>query len=248
MLDTTLDPTITDEMVQQAHDAVPIDYGQVFQAIVARGALAQDDDLDEDQPETLTPSLIRGPIQAVLTARSFHDDNVAVGIGMCLRTVRRYFNVDALWPDAAAAAEHSAPSHRTDNPLDFPRGSVGYAANDSHWHVWINCGGGLCWTTDYRRLGFVDLAPVSAMAPWIGGTLWGWGEVLNGVDVWPDPKKPKPQPKPWGLADRELIVHRDLRNARNNQAPQRRIDGLQAWDDRLVARLRASKIDRLPLS
>lgn len=248
MLDATLDPTITDEMVAQAHAAAPIDYDQVFAAIVARGALAQDDDLDETtHPDTLTPSLVRGPIQAVLTARSFHDDNVAVGIGMCLRTVHRYFNVPALWPDAETAGEHSAPMHETTDPLAFPRGSVGYAYNERHGHVWINCGGGLCWTTDFRRLGFVDLAPVAAMAPWIGGHLVGWGEVLNGVDVWPDPKKPAPQPKPWGLADRELIVHRDLVNARANKAPKRRIDGLHTWDEHMLTRMAARGIDRLPL-
>jgi hypothetical protein len=233
MADTALDPTITPELLEQAHDEPAIDYDQVFAEITAR--LAQDDvDDTEDQARGFLAAPIRKPGQACLEARRIHEENVDVGIGYCLRTVRGYFDVAALWPDAETAGEHSAPLHRTTDPNEFPCGSVGYAYNGRHGHVWLNVGGGMCWTTDYRRLGRVDLAPVSAMAPWIGGRLIGWGEVLNGVDVWPDPKKP--EPKPWTLQDRRDFVHRRLLAAREHDHKQL-AHQLKMWQDRMDDRL-----------
>lgn len=233
------DPAISQEMVDAAHDAEPVDYDDVLQETEARGA---QDEVDGDQARGLVTPTIRKPGEACLEARRFHEQNINVGIGYCLRTVRTYFNVAALWPDAETAGEHSAPLHRTTNPAEFPRGSVGYAYNGRHGHVWIDVGGGMCWTTDYRRLGFVDLAPISAMAPWIGGRLIGWGEVLNGVDVWPTPKtasKPaKPEFHPWSLAERRAYVHARLvkaRDAKHDKLARQ----LKAWQEQMDRKLEA---------
>jgi hypothetical protein len=243
MFDTTLDPAISQEMVDQAHAADPFDYEQVLAEIEARQA---QDDIDEADARGLVAPAIRKPGEAALEARRWHEENLTLGVGMCLATVRHYFNVNALWPDAETAGEHSAPLHRSTNAADFPRGTCGYAYNGRHGHIWINAGGGLCWTTDYRRGGgFVDLAPISAMAPWIGGQLIGWGEVLNGVDVWPTPKPdPKQSAKPvfhaWSLADRRAYVHHRLLRARDD-GHDKLAHQLKAWQDKMDAKIEAHK-------
>lgn len=228
MLDLTLDPSITPDMVDAAHAVTPVDYDQVFAEITSR--LGQDDLVAE--PRGLVAPQIRGPVQACLEARQWHEQGTSLGVGMCLATVRHYFNVAALWEDAETAGEHSAPLHRTSNPADFPRGSVGYAYNGRHGHVWLSVGGGLCWTTDYVRAGKVDLAPISAMAPWIGGRLIGWGEVLNGVDVWPDPKKPKP--KPLTHAEKADIIRVRWHELQKSNHPKRAAR-VKRWLDDLEA-------------
>jgi hypothetical protein len=226
VLDTTLDPSITPDLVEAAHTGTPIAYELVFAEITKR--LAQDDLTDE--PHGLVSAPIRTPNEACLEARRIHDENIDVGIGMCLRTVHNYFNVGALWPDATAAAAHSSPFHTLTDPAKFPRGVVAYALNDRHSHVFLSVGGGLCWTTDFKRLGHVDLAPISAMAPWIGGRLAGWGEVLNGVDVWPSPKKPTPKPL---TSDEKLHVLRNDIRELEHAGRDWRARRLQLWHDHI---------------
>jgi hypothetical protein len=91
----------------------------------------------------------------------------------------------------------------------------------------------MCWTTDYRRTGFVDLAPIAPLAAWCRGRLVGWSEDVNGVDVW-DEKKPRPT---YGLEDRLRLIERALDRARDNDAPRWRVQGLRRWRDQLRTRL-----------
>jgi hypothetical protein len=230
--DLTLDPSITLDELQRARDE-PADK---FPDVDA-----------QDSPGTMATlfSAPRTPKEALAVAKQYTDNNTFVGVGMCLRTVHEYFNVGALWPDAETAYEHSAPRHHQTDPLGIPRGAVIYWSNGRHGHVALSCGGGFCRTTDYRRNGFVDLAPIANLASWCGGQLDGWGEVLNGVDVWPTPpakdKPAKPTPAPWGLADKEAMLAQALAHAKHNHAPQRRINGLTAWHDHVAARLADAK-------
>jgi hypothetical protein len=223
--DLTLDPSITADELNDAMGATPAPFPDV------------DFHDDADQVHGLTAVAPATPAEAIANARQIHENNVFVDVGMCLATVRRYFEVPALWPDAATAWEHSSPRH---NAMNIPGGAVIYWVNGRHGHVALSVGGGLCWTTDYRRNGFVDLAPIANLASWCGGTLAGWGETLNGFDVWPDPKKPKPEPAPWGLEDKRRLIAAALKRAKAHGAPERRIDGLTKWLDRLDHRIKKS--------
>ena len=224
-----LHPDVTPDEVEAAHDATPVEFPDV----------PEQDNLDELGAGAVVPAT---PPQAIANARALTDNDVFVSVGMCLGCVRdREFRVPALYPDAETAWEEAFGKHPESDPKKIPRGAVPYWINGRHGHVALSVGGGLCRTTDYRRPGFVDLAPIGNLASWCGGRLVGWAEGLNGFDVWPDPKKPKPPPPPFGLADKERLVRHALERARKNKAPARRIDGLHRWHDHLVARLKESK-------
>lgn len=230
MNDLTLDPSITADELNDALGATPQPYQDV---------LFQD---DIESVLGLTTVVPAKPLAALANARALHASSTFVGVGMCLATVRgKEFKVPALWPDAASAWFHSGPRHAENDPLRIPRGAVVYWLNGRHGHVAISCGGGLCWTTDYRRTGFVDLAPIANLASWCGGTLVGWGESLNGYDVWPDPKKPKPDPPAWNLQDKRRLVASALKHAKENGAHQRRIDGLTKWLAHIDQKIKETK-------
>lgn len=226
MLD--LDTTITEAMIDTAYDdRDAVDYQVVFDSIVHQ--LAQDD-LDEQGAGTITPAT---PDQARANARALHENSTYVGVGYCLRTVRDpEFRIPGLYPDAETAWEEAELQHRTTNPLEIPRGAIPFWTNGRFGHVALSVGGGLCWTTDYRRPGYVDLAPIAALGPWCGGRLVGWAEDLNGIDCWPS-DRPKPV---FNLDDRIRLVRNALDRARANKAGQVRIDGLTCWLDRLEKR------------
>lgn len=229
MLD--LDTTITEAMLDAAYSADPTDYGVIFDSIVHQ--LAQDD-LDEQGAGTITPAT---PPQAIANARGLHDQSTYVGVGYCLRTVRDpEFRIPGLYPDAETAWEEAELKHRTSNPMEIPRGGIPFWTNGRFGHVALGVGGGMCWTTDYRRPGYVDLAPIAALGSWCGGKLVGWAEDLNGVDCWPNDRGHKPV---FNIDDRIRIVTRVLARARANDAGQVRIDGLENWLDRLEKRAAA---------
>ena len=226
-----LDPSVTPEEVEAAQ----ADPTQPFPADAE-----QDDADDEVLARALVAPVIATPNQALATAKHYTDASVFVGgVGWCLRTVRGYFNVAALWPDANDAQAHSAPFHKVTDPLKLPRGSVGYCRNATHGHVWLNLGGGLCRTTDFHRPGMVDIARVDKVVAWASGTDLGWGEVLNGVDVWPNPKKPKPKtpPKSWTWERRvQFLRNEAVRQQRDGHGP--RAQQLRDWADKIAARHR----------
>lgn len=229
MSELTRDPSITADELNDALGATPQPY--------------QDVEFHDDITQlvhTLSVVVPATPAEAMTNAKALTDNNVFVGVGMCLATVRgREFEVPALWPDATTAWENAATRHFETNPNRIPRGAVVYWLNGRHGHVALSVGGGLCRTTDYRRTGFVDLAPISALDSWCGGRLVGWGETLNGIDVWPSPNKPdpKPAPKPWGLEEKHKLVASALKHAKENHVSERRIDGLTTWLHHIEDRL-----------
>lgn len=239
-----VDPSVTPEEIELALHGTPTEY---LPSLVAQ-------DHVEGEPEGVTRGLttiVPASIpQRIQNARALRDNHTFVGVGMCLATVRGpILGVPAVFPSAEVAGEHSSPFHTIGNAGDLtvPRGSIGFAFNGGNGHVWLELGGGLVSTTDFHENGFEGVALRSKMLAWCGATSWGWGESVNGFDVWPDPKLPKPEPKPWGLAERERLVHHNLRAAKHAGAHQRKIDGLQKWDETLVARLEHAGIKRLAL-
>lgn len=237
-----VDPSVTAEEIQLAHDGTPAPFPT--------------DDSAQDSVDAEFEAMTRGltsvipntPHQAILAARDLRANRTNVGVNNCLATVRGpIFGLPAVDPDANAGFEHAQPFHRYTDLTLLPRGMVVWFRNVNHGHVVLSLGGGLCSTTDYHVPGLEGVALLSKVADWCGATDMAGGEMLERFDVWPDPKKPTPAPRPWGLADRELIVHTDLRNAKTNHASKRRIDGLHAWDEHLLARMDAHNIDRLAL-
>lgn len=230
-----VDPSVTDAELEQALADPAGDFPEV----------EEQDSLDE--PSGVARGLLAvvpaTPHQAILNARALRANHTFVGVGMCLAAVHGpIFKIPALWPDAETAMAHSAPFHPIPDPAStgVPRGSVGFASNGRHGHVWLELGGGLVSTTDYHENGYEGVALRSKMLTWCGALHWGWGETLDGIDVWPtQTKKPVP-PKDWSLADRRAYVHRRLLKARDDGH-----DGLAhqltVWQDKMDARLQATK-------
>lgn len=202
---TLVDPSITDEEIQLAHDAKPVAFPDVD---------AQDDvgdDLSTAHSFVVTPAT---PGQALLNARHLRDNHVNVGVGRCLATVRGpIFGLPAADPDANAGFDHAAPLHRFADLSQTPRGMVVWFRNPDHGHVVLSVGGGLCSSTDFHEPGFEGIALLSRVAAWCGATDVAGGEVLERFDVWPTPAKPKPAPKPLTLAERIGVVRHDLHEA-----------------------------------
>lgn len=221
--DYDLDPTIDQDLVDEAHAATPATYTDIS---------CQDliDELGAGQTRPASPA------EAIANARRLATDVTYVGVGYCLRTVRGpEFEILPLYPDAETAWEEADLKHPETDPLKIPRGAIVFWTNGRYGHVALSVGGGMCWTTDYRRSGFVGLAPIAALGPWCGGRLVGWAEDLNGVDCWPTPDKPKPKPV-FNIDDRIRLVRNALERARKNDAPKQRRDGLKQWLAQLEAR------------
>lgn len=238
MYDTTLDPTISPDMVEAAHAVAGIDYDAVAAAMDAQ--LGQDD-LTELGSGTVVPAK---PVTALHHARNLSELSIYVGVGYCLKTVRDpEFRVTPLWPDAETAWNHGGiigkTRHLETNPGNVPRGAIGYWTNGSHGHVAPCAGSGLYWSTDYKRSGYVDLVPGANLASWCGGRFVGWAEILNGYDVWPDPKAPKPtphEPQDWDLRRRAQYLHNEAK--REHAAHPQRAGQLEAWANRIDDRLK----------
>jgi len=234
-----VDPSVTAAEIEQAHDGDPAPFPNIEDA----------DTLDDASPALrgLVGVVPATPAQALVNAKRLRDDHTFVGVGMCLATVRGpIFGLPPLWPDADTAMEHSAPFHPLTDTLAAPRGSVGFAANGGHGHVWLNLGGGLASTTDFHENGFEGVALISRMLAWCGATRWGWGEVLNGFDVWPGQRKPPrphqpddPKPHaPWTLEQRAAFIARRARIARR-EGHLARARQLKRWHDRMELRIKA---------
>lgn len=115
-------------------------------------------------------------------------------IGMCLKAVRECYGIPALGDfdgdgdadamDAWKAAKHK---HRVSDPRKIPRGVPVFWSGGTrrHGHVAIATGFvGRCWSTDIKRAGFFDKAPIDLITERWGMTLLGWVEDLNGRRVW----------------------------------------------------------------
>lgn len=224
-----VDSSVTDEQIEMAHDLPALDFPDVdFQDL-------------EQQLHALVAAPVgpNTPREALGNAKQLDDDGTDVGVGMCLYTVRGpEFGVQPLWPDAETAQAHSAPFHRLtlSTLTQAPRGSAGLGTNGRHGHAWIDLGGGLVRTTDMHRLGKVDVALYSRMIEWAGLQVFGWGETLNGVDVWPEHHKPKPAPEhdfhAWTRERQISFLHHEARRDRQAGHPHK-ADHLEAWAHKL---------------
>lgn len=237
MLTFDLDPTISDADLNAAVTRVPYDAAPYYPAALNDQAagpwplLGRQDDLTE--LGAASPGAPRTPAQALASARQISRGDVYVGVGYCHRTVRGFYGVAPLWPDAETACEETDQRHPTNDASAIPRGVPVWWVNGGYGHVALSAGGGMCWTTDYRRTGFVDLAPIAALASWCRGRLWGWSEDINEVDVW----DPKPAPRVFTATDRLNLVTAQLERAKDNGAPEWRIEGLRAWRNQIKTRI-----------
>lgn len=214
---------VTPEQLERAYDLEPLPYP---------GDLLEQDDGAGDAAALLLAPPPATPREALAAAREADDAGTFFGVGMCLATQRTFWEVAALWPNARMARAHADPVHTIPAGHFPPRGSVGFAAN----HVWLNLGAGLVRTTDFHRAGKVDVALLTRMLAWCGSEGHIWGEVLNGVDVWPS-RQPKPKPPAmWTPAERAAFLKRELRDAvvNHRDAEARHI---KAWRTRILERL-----------
>lgn len=235
---------ITTDDVERALDGTPAPFPDPE-------AEAQDDQPDDDQAFGLLtrPQVAAGKVQRCANAKRLRDQRTFVGVNRCLATVRGpILEIDALYPTAAIAGHHSSPFHRQTNPdADVPRASIGFAFNGGAGHTWLELGtfrhngraDALVSTTDFHESGFEGIALRSRMLTWCSADSWGWGESVNGVDVWPD-AKPKPPPP-----DHEFVTWPWARKVEflRNEAKRERADGhpfvgrqLDAWADKIAAR------------
>jgi hypothetical protein len=235
-----VDPSVTDEEIERALDTTePADFPDADDV---------QDDLDDDsEPRGLVGVgvVAASKPQRIANARKLRVDQTFVGVNRCLAVVRGpILGLPAVEPTAAIAGDHSSPFHpiADADSTAVPRAAIGFAWNGGAGHVWLELGAvkvggkplGLVSTTDFHESGFEGVALRSRMLTWCRATRWGWGESVNGFDVWPDLKKPVPPP--WTWEDRLAQLHRDLKRARDHGASKRHIAGLKAWIDKLEER------------
>lgn len=175
--------------------------------------------------------------EAVALGREWVREDVFVGIGYCLKTVRTLFGVGPLFPDAETAWEEAEHRTRATDVDDTPWGVPEFWTNGRYGHITISLGihqgRRLSLTTDYVRNGFLGVAPTADLGPWCGGRYVGWTRDVNGVEVW----NPKRKPEPWGVEQRRALVQAALERAIRNGARDRRINGLRRWRNQLDDRI-----------
>lgn len=181
------------------------------------------DDLDELGAAADSPN---SPREAAKLGREWVLIRFWCGVGYCLRTIRSLYGVPARDPDATTAWEQTTQKHLETDPDGIPWGVPVWWTNAGFGHVAMSLGRGRCLTTDYAESGRLCVAPIAALGAWCRGTLVGWSEDINGVDVW---NAPKAKPKPWSRDDRIAHLEKALRRAIDNGAKPRRIKGIRRW-------------------
>lgn len=166
----------------------------------------------------------RSGAEAVQLGRQWIDDDVFVGVGYCLRTIRSLYGVNALYPDAETAWEEAERRHEVAMTA-VPDFTPVWWTNGRYGHVAIKLPKMRALTTDYVRPGYLGVAPLASLGPWCGGRFRGWTNDINGVDVW---EPAAPEPPRWTLEDRERFLRRALARAQRN-GKQHRIEGLDRW-------------------
>lgn len=165
----------------------------------------------------------RQPKDAVALGREWVAIAFWCGVGYCLKTIRSLAGVAALYPDATTAWDNAKQRHLETDPMKIPWGVFVWWVNDGHGHVAYGLGRGRCLTTDYVKTGFLGVANIADLGPWCRGTLAGWSEDINDVDVWDPPATP------WGHEERVKHLEQALQRAIRHKAPRRRIRGLRRW-------------------
>jgi len=123
------------------------------------------------------------PREALARAKYKSEHGVYQGVGMCLFSVRDDFLIASKFPDAISAWKASPKKHRATHGADVPRGAPVFWG-ERLGHVALSAGGGLCWSTDVSRPGYVDIVRIDEITQRWGKPLLGWSESLNGVLVW----------------------------------------------------------------
>lgn len=113
--------------------------------------------------------------------------------GYCLVFVRSCYGINARYPDAEEAFFQSEFKHGTRHTP--PPGVPVWWTNGGYGHVALSAGHGYCYSTDFRRSGFVDKVAITAITRGWGQRYRGWTEDINGIDVW-SPRRPVPTPDP----------------------------------------------------
>lgn len=187
---------------------------------------------DEDR----SPRVLRNiRVEAVATGLAMARAGTVVGVGYCLRETRELLQVGPAAPNATIGWENTTDRHRGQPQDGDPFGVPLWWTNEGPGHVALDIRRpGLCLTTDYVATGRWGVAPVDRLAAWCGGVFRGWTGDINGVTVWR-------RPEPWGHDERVAMVRQWLRRARENGAPQRRIDGLREWLDAMTAHDKGGK-------
>lgn len=128
----------------------------------------------------------RNGAEAIAQARTWSNNGHYVGVGYCLKTVREYYGVGAKYPDAAGSWQHAAHKRRVGGGRDVPRGVPVYWTGGSagHGHIAISIGGGLCYSTDWKRSGRIDIASIDEITRRWGLHLEGYAWEVNDVVVW----------------------------------------------------------------
>lgn len=185
----------------------------------AEAAQSGQDDLNElggpgDAPRT--------GAEAVALGHQWIADEVFLGVGYCLRTVRSLYGVPALYPDAETAWEEADRKHEVAMSA-VPDFTPVWWTNGRYGHVAIKLPRMRALTTDYVRSGYLGVAPLASLGPWCGGRFRGWTNDVNRVDVWEAGEPPR-----FTLEDRERMLRRALARARRNGKPHR-VEGLQQW-------------------
>lgn len=135
----------------------------------------------------------RTPAEALTQARTWSLNGHWCGVGMCLATVRQYYNVPSGVATAAKSYWMSAHKRGVRSGVDVPRGAPVYWTGGSRGagHIAISMGGGLCWSTDWKRAGRIDVARIDDITSHWGLNFVGYTWEVNGRQVWA-PAAPKP--------------------------------------------------------
>ena len=121
-------------------------------------ALDYPDTPDQDDLEGLGApgDAPRTGAEAIDMAKQMSFLRTYVGVGYCLKTVRGYYGVNAKYGSAeegwyASKHKHEVPSSQV------PRGVPVWWTNGKYGHVAISLGNGLCYSTDWKEPGRIDV-------------------------------------------------------------------------------------------
>ncbi len=104
--------------------------------------------------------------------------------GMCLKAVREWLGLPALWADAYTCWLHTPKEHQhySPPPLGAP---IFFKTPGEHGHVAIALGAGWCISTDQPSSGQVGVVTVREITEEWGARYLGWSSLVNGrVITW----------------------------------------------------------------
>jgi len=131
----------------------------------------------------------RTGVEAIALARQMSANRTFVGSGMCLKTVRTYYGINAKYLDATDS--YNAADHKVHvrSGIDVPRGVPVYwtGGSSGHGHIALSLGGGLCLSTDWKEPGRIDVARIDDITARWGLPFQGYAWEVNDVIAWKPP-------------------------------------------------------------